>query len=70
MKGSEKLHSLGAVVEFSTATEIISDDYRVGKPEDWKWPPKRVDHWGMSDKDVATLTQAEKRFTFQRDWQP
>jgi catechol 2,3-dioxygenase-like lactoylglutathione lyase family enzyme len=58
----------GAVIEFSTATEIISDDYRVGKPEDWTWPPRRSDHWGLSDKDIPALAEAEKRFRFQRDW--
>jgi hypothetical protein len=20
----------------------------VGRPEDWKWPPNRNDHWGIS----------------------
>ncbi len=57
----------GAVIEFSTATEEVPDDYRTGTPEDWTWPPNRIDQWGMSDKDVAAITEAEKRFRFVRD---
>lgn len=60
----------GAVIEFSTATNLVDDDYRTGAPEDWTWPENRIDQWGVSAKDVATITQAEKRFRFHRDWQP
>ena len=52
----------GAVVEFSTAVEIIPDDYKVGAPEDWTWPTGRIDQWGLSDKDVAALGVAERTF--------
>lgn len=54
----------GAVVEFSTAVEIIPDDYRVGAPEDWTWPRNRIDQWGISDKDVAALAAAERNFRY------
>jgi catechol 2,3-dioxygenase-like lactoylglutathione lyase family enzyme len=60
----------GAVVEFSTAVEIVPEDYRTGAPEDWTWPEGRIDQWGMSDKDVATLRVAEESFRFHRDWEP
>jgi 2,3-dihydroxy-p-cumate/2,3-dihydroxybenzoate 3,4-dioxygenase len=60
----------GAVVEFSTAVEIVPDDYHTGAPEDWTWPEGRIDQWGMSDKDIASLRVAEQSFCFQRDWQP
>ena len=58
----------GAVVEFSTAVEKVPDDYRAGEPEDWTWPPNRIDQWGMSDKDVAALRRAEETFRFKREW--
>lgn len=58
----------GAVVEFSTATNLVDDDYRTGAPEDWTWPPNRIDQWGISNKDVATIAEAEQRFRFARDW--
>jgi catechol 2,3-dioxygenase-like lactoylglutathione lyase family enzyme len=54
----------GAVVEFSTAVEIVPDDYKVGAPEDWTWPEKRIDQWGVSDKDVASLGVAERTFRY------
>ncbi|MDG6098435.1 glyoxalase [Alteromonas sp. ZYF713] len=60
----------GAVVEFSTAVEKISEDYPVGAPEDWTWPENRIDQWGMSDKDFAGLRVAEESFRFKRTWQP
>lgn len=60
----------GPVIEFSTAVEKVPEDYRAGTPEDWTWPPNRIDQWGISDKDFAGLRSAEERFRFRRDWQP
>ncbi|ESQ87394.1 hypothetical protein ABAC460_20435 [Asticcacaulis sp. AC460] len=54
----------GAVVEYSTAVEVIADDYPVGSPQDWTWPPNRIDQWGISDKDFGALAKAEKVFTY------
>jgi len=56
----------GATVEYTTEVERIGDNYKVGGPEDWKWPPKRIDHWGVSARDTAALSEAEKQFTFRR----
>lgn len=56
----------GPVIEYSTAVEKVTDDYRAGLPDDWTWPPNRIDQWGISDKDVAGLKAAEQRFTFER----
>ena len=60
----------GAVVEFSTAVDKVADDYVAGAPEDWTWPPNRIDQWGMSDKDFAGLRTAEEKFRFRREWLP
>ncbi len=60
----------GPVVEFSTAVEKIPNDYPAGKPEDWTWPPNRIDQWGMSDKDFDALGKAERMFRFKREWTP
>lgn len=54
----------GAVVEFSTAVETIDEAYRVGAPEDWTWPEKRIDQWGLSTKDVEALGAAERNYRF------
>lgn len=58
----------GAVVEFSTAVDKVPDDYKVGAPEDWTWPAGRIDQWGLSDKDAASLKVAEEKFQFRREW--
>lgn len=54
----------GAVVEFSTAVEIVPEDYQVGAPEDWTWPENRIDQWGMSGKDLVALGVAERTFRY------
>lgn len=59
----------GPVIEFSTAVEQVPDDYRTGAPDDWTWPPNRIDQWGISDKDFDGLRNAEERFRFRREWQ-
>ncbi|MCJ2183713.1 VOC family protein [Novosphingobium sp. 1949] len=58
----------GPVIEFSTAVEKVPEDYVAGAPEDWTWPPNRIDQWGISDKDFDGLRQAEERFRFHREW--
>ncbi|WP_416463518.1 VOC family protein [Sphingomonas sp. VDB2] len=59
----------GPVIEFSTAVNKVPDDYQAGAPEDWTWPEKRIDQWGMSDKDFGGLRAAEEKFRHRRDWE-
>ena len=54
----------GAVVEYTSEVQRVGEDYKVGGPEDWKWPPNRVDHWGVSTRDSAAMSEAEKNFRF------
>jgi 2,3-dihydroxy-p-cumate/2,3-dihydroxybenzoate 3,4-dioxygenase len=54
----------GGVVEYTAEVSEVGDDYRVGTPEDWKWPPGRVDHWGISKKDTAKTGPAEQVLRF------
>ena len=54
----------GAICEYTSEVQRIGEDYRVGAPEDWKWPPNRVDHWGVSARDSAAMAEAEKTFRF------
>ena len=54
----------GGVVEYTAEVSEVGDDYRVGTPEDWKWPPGRIDHWGISKKDTAQTSVAERTFRF------
>ena len=50
----------GPVVEYTAEVEEVGDDYRVGGPEDWRWPPGRTDHWGISTRDNARMHAAER----------
>ena len=54
----------GGVVEYTAEVSEVGDDYRVGTPEDWKWPPGRIDHWGLSKKDTAKTGPAEQVLRF------
>jgi len=54
----------GGVIEYTAEVSEADDDYKVGGPEDWKWPPGRIDHWGMSEKDTAKTAAAERIFCF------
>ncbi len=54
----------GGVVEYTSEVCEVGDDYRVGGPDDWKWPAGRIDHWGASTKDTARIGEAEKAFTW------
>jgi catechol 2,3-dioxygenase len=49
----------GPVIEYTAEVEEVDESYRVGGPEDWKWPPGRTDHWGISPRDTPRLKTAE-----------
>ena len=54
----------GGIVEYTAEVSEVGDDYKVGSPEDWKWPPGRIDQWGISTKDGKRIPQAERVFRF------
>ncbi len=54
----------GGIVEYTAEVSRVGEDYRVGAPEDWKWPTGRIDHWGVSMKDTARTDAAERAFTW------
>jgi catechol 2,3-dioxygenase-like lactoylglutathione lyase family enzyme len=54
----------GGIVEYTAEVSEVGDDYKVGSPEDWKWPPGRIDHWGVSKKDTARTAAAEQVLRF------
>lgn len=57
----------GAVIEYTAEVGEVGDDDRVGGPEDWKWPPGRMDHWGISTRDNERLRAAERALTWARN---
>jgi catechol 2,3-dioxygenase-like lactoylglutathione lyase family enzyme len=54
----------GGVIEYTAEVGEVGEDYKVGGPADWTWPPGRMDHWGMSRKDTAKTVPAERVFRF------
>lgn len=54
----------GGVIEYTAEISEVGDDYRVGSPDDWKWPPGRMDHWGLSTKNLAKTGPAEAVLRF------
>jgi|ERR671922_83210 catechol 2,3-dioxygenase-like lactoylglutathione lyase family enzyme len=54
----------GGLIEYTAEVGEVGDDYKVGGPEDWKWPPGRNDHWGVSRRDTAKISAAERTFRF------
>ena len=54
----------GGLIEYTSEVSEAGDDYRVGGPEDWKWPQGRIDHWGVSVKDTAKTGAAERAYTW------
>jgi 2,3-dihydroxy-p-cumate/2,3-dihydroxybenzoate 3,4-dioxygenase len=54
----------GGLVEYTSEVSEAGDDYKVGSPEDWKWPQGRIDHWGVSQKDTTRTNAAERAFTW------
>lgn len=54
----------GAVIEYTAEVSQVDEHYRVGGPDDWTWPPGRIDHWGLTVKDVAKAAVAERNYRF------
>lgn len=54
----------GVVIEYTADVQQIDDGYKVGQPEDWKWPAGRVDHWGISAPPSARLKEAQRAVFF------
>ena len=56
----------GACIEYTAEVQRVTDDYKVGAPEDWKWPPGRGDHWGIASRDNDRLIASSKAFPYLR----
>jgi catechol 2,3-dioxygenase len=52
------------VVEYTAEVERVDASYRVGRPDDWKWLPGRVDHWGVSDPPSERMKAAQRKIRF------
>jgi catechol 2,3-dioxygenase len=51
-------------IEYTADVLQVDDSYRTGMPEDWKWPPGRIDHWGIGTGPSADLKAAQRKIGF------
>ena len=54
----------GFVIEYTADVEQVDDSYVQRGPDDWKWPPGRVDQWGISAPPSARLKEAQRQISF------
>jgi catechol 2,3-dioxygenase-like lactoylglutathione lyase family enzyme len=54
-------------LEYTAEMEQVDETYRTGTPADWKWPPRRVDRWGVSDPPSRRVLRAQSLFLFTPD---
>jgi catechol 2,3-dioxygenase-like lactoylglutathione lyase family enzyme len=54
----------GACIEYTSEVQRVGDDYRVGAPADWQWPPGRGDHWGIATRDNTKLIASGEAFPY------
>ena len=52
------------VIEYTAEVSQVDDAYRTGMPEDWKWPPGRIDHWGIGTGPSVELKAAQRKIAF------
>ncbi|MEP7029675.1 MAG: VOC family protein [Pseudolabrys sp.] len=54
-------------VEYTAEMQQIGLNHRAKTPEDWKWPPGRLDYWGISAHPSARMEAAGLNFLFTDD---
>lgn len=52
------------VIEYTAEVQQVDDTYKTGGPDDWKWPPGRIDQWGIGTPPSPRLKQAQKTIFF------
>ncbi len=51
-------------IEYTAEVSQVDDSYRTGQPEDWKWPPGRIDHWGIGTGPSGELKASQRKIGF------
>lgn len=51
-------------IEYTAEVEQIDDNYHVRKPEEWHWPPGRVDQWGVVSGPSERVKRAQSSMPF------
>ena len=51
-------------IEYTAEVEQVGDDYVVHGPEYWKWPPGRMDQWGIATPPTEQMHAAQQKVGF------
>ena len=54
----------GMPIEYTAEVDQVDDNYKVGGPEDWKWPQGRSDRWGVTGPPTERFHAAQKKIGF------
>jgi len=54
----------GMVIEHTAEVLQVDETYRVGGPEDWKWPSGRTDQWGIAPPKTDACKAAQLAIPF------
>ena len=54
-------------VEMTAEMQQIDASHRAKTPEQWKWPPGRLDHWGVNAGPSERMEAAGLRYNFTSD---
>ncbi|WP_338510156.1 VOC family protein [Burkholderia gladioli] len=52
------------VIEYTAEVQQVDETYRTGGPDDWKWPPGRIDQWGVGRNPSERMKAAQKNIFF------
>ncbi len=52
------------VIEYTAEIQQVDDSYPTGGPDDWTWPPGRVDQWGIAPPPSPRLKAAQRAIFF------
>lgn len=51
-------------LEYTSEVQQIDDGYHIRSPEEWRWPPDRLDHWGLMPGPSERVKRAQSFFSF------
>ena len=51
-------------IEYTGEVDMVDDSYEAHGPDHWKWPPGRIDRWGISAPPSHRLEAAQGRIRF------
>ncbi|MCC6473646.1 MAG: glyoxalase, partial [Burkholderiales bacterium] len=54
----------GFVIEYTSEVEQVDENYKAGTPQDWTWPPRRIDRWGIHRGPIPEMRRAETAVGF------